>query len=53
MVGTQKAAALARIIGRHGGISWRDASAVGTALDEGAGLRTFDDAQRKAFQAMA
>lgn len=36
-----------------GGISWQDASAICTALDEGAGLRTFDANQRKAFKAMA
>lgn len=36
-----------------GGVSWHDASAICTALDEGAGLRTFDKNQQKAFQAMA
>lgn len=33
--------------------SWHDASAIATALDEGAGLRTFDAAQKKTFAALA
>lgn len=48
-----KAAAIGRLVTRHGGISWHDASAIATALDEGAGLRTFDKDQRKAFEALA
>ncbi|MES2154376.1 MAG: PIN domain-containing protein [bacterium] len=46
------AANMARLMERHGGISWHDAAAICTALDEGAGLRTFDQAQARAFKAM-
>lgn len=46
-------AAVARVMGHHAGLSWHDASAICTALDEGAGLRTFDREQRKAFEALS
>ena len=48
-----KGAAMARWIERHGRISWADASVLCTAQAEGAGLRTFDASQRKAFAALA
>ena len=47
-----KLVVLARIFERHRGLSWADASAIATALDEGADLRTFDKDQRKAFEAL-
>lgn len=48
-----KAGAMARWLEKHGRISWMDASVLCTAQSEGAGLRTFDANQRKAFKAMA
>jgi predicted nucleic acid-binding protein len=48
-----KAAAMARWVERHGRLSWADASVLCTAQSEGAGLRTFDANQRKAFAALA
>lgn len=48
-----KPAGVARVMGRPGGLTWMDATAVATALDEGSGLRTFDAAQRTAFEALA
>ncbi len=48
-----KAAAMHRVVAQHEGVSWRDAAAICTALDEGAGLRTFDKGQAKAFKALA
>ncbi|MEK6976360.1 MAG: PIN domain-containing protein [Candidatus Thermoplasmatota archaeon] len=47
-----KQPAMVRIMERFSSISWHDASAIATALDEGAGLRTFDKDQRKAFEAL-
>lgn len=41
-----------RRVMEHGGISWHDATAICTALEEGAGLRTFDGGQRKAFASL-
>ena len=53
IVSSPKTARLERVMSRHGGISWFDAAAICTALDEGAGLRTVDTNQKKAFKAMA
>jgi predicted nucleic acid-binding protein len=48
-----KGAAMARWIEKFGRLSWADASVLCTAQTEGAGLRSFDDRQRKAFAALA
>jgi len=53
LVGPSKPAMMARVVAAHSRLSWQDAAAICTALDEGAGLRTFDKTQRKAFEAMA
>jgi predicted nucleic acid-binding protein len=45
-----KPAAVARVMERHGGLSWFDAAAICTGLNEGARLRTFDSRQAKAFK---
>jgi predicted nucleic acid-binding protein len=52
VAGAPKTAPWARAA-RDAGVSWHDASAIATALDEGAGLRTFDKEQKKAFAALA
>lgn len=53
LVERPKLPGVVRIMERFAGITWHDASAIATALDEGAGLRTFDKDQRKAFEALA
>lgn len=50
--GPAKPAAMARVVSSHVTLTWQDAAAICTALDEGAGLRTFDKDQKKAFAAL-
>lgn len=52
VTGAPKTAPWARAA-RAAGVSWHDASVIATALDEGAGLRTFDKEQKKALAGQA
>lgn len=52
LVANPKLPRLIALMEKRGGMSWHDATAIATALDEGADLRTFDRDQRKAFEAL-
>lgn len=52
LVPNPKLPRLLAMMEKRGGMSWHDATAIATALDEGADLRTFDKDQRKAFEAL-
>lgn len=52
LVAAPKAGRIKEVFARGAGLSWYDASAICTAVDEGAGLRTFDKDQKRAFAAL-